>query len=1247
MQRGNKSTFRMGLILLPLGLSLIAMAVLLFSPLGVQPAKADNLYARIQGTVTDPTGAVLVGVKLAATNTGTNIVFTTESKADGSYVFLNLPIGTYNVAATTSGFRRFAAERITLTLDQVYVLNIKMELGQVSEQITVEATNVQVQTANTELGVVVNGDTIEDMPLIGRNWTQLQLMEPGVMASSDRFGTYSTNGAQSQQNSFLINGQDSNDLPLNTPLIIPSPDAIAEFNMVTNTINPEYGRNSGAIMNATIKSGTNSFHGDGFEFYRDTFLNAADFFTNQAQVFHQNQFGGTLGGPVIKNHTFFFFSYQGSRFRQPQATTTQTVYSSAELGGNFSEGADLGFNGTPGPVPVDGACPPANPTCAPTNPLVSPFPMYGDANSTCPVSGGVMCAAGTYYGKAYDNNGNLLISGPGGGTNGLFSTGVIPTQDFNSIATKLAQQFVPAPTNLTNNAYNFNAVSPGSNNQYLWQIDQTFNAKDSMRFYGFFQTNPTQDTLPFIGATLPGFPEQAQRHQKQFVASWTHVFNPSVLNEFRVGYTRFNFVAVEPVTVVQPSTYGFSITPNIPSGAQLPVIGVAGTQPGQVNFNIGFSQDGPQPRIDQTYQIDDNFSWVRGSHTMKFGYDGRKFEVFNPFGYENNGDFSFDAGGKFTTGNAGADFLLGIPDSYLQTSGNIMNDSAFGHYLYAQDSWKATQNLTINYGVGWQINTPLTDHGPLNNNRAVDCFIPNEQSTVYPTAPANLVFPGDPGCTPSGYNTGYGHFGPRLGIAWAPNAGSSAALGHLMGNPGQFSIRAAVGIYYDQIEEELSLQNLLAPPFGLEDFGVGDVGLVAGFAAPFSSVNPAAVNYTIYNGILAPTTGCGPNGNLTCQTSPVSILAGSISNKYPYTAPAPGSAVNFPFYEPMDFNVIDPRFSVPYSMNYNLTIQRELPGQMILSVGYVGAQGRHLERAYDLNEALPGLCAAIPACISTTGDRLLQGYYYPQNFPYNSLVFGGVGWQATDGDSNYNSLQVSLNKRLSHGLTFLLAYTYAHSIDDGSSYESSSGQQNGTRGVNPFPYYNRLNWGDSQFDARQRFVGSYSYELPVAHALSSGAFLSRVFKGWQISGSTTLQTGFPVTLYDTSFTSGTCWAYTYYGCADNPNQVAPVVTSDPRSTPDHYYFNTSAFAKATLGTFGNTGRGTLHGPGINSTNLALLKNIAVTESTRFQLRLESQNTFNHVNFNLPNSNINSSQFGEVTGDTLGPRLVQLGLKFYF
>lgn len=1151
-------------------LSAVALA-LIFCPLTVQTAKADNLYARIQGVVTDPSGAVLAGVSLTATNTGTNIAYNTVSKSDGNFVFLNLPIGTYNVAATNKGFRTFTASGITLVLDQVYALNIKMELGQISEQVMVEATNVQVETANTQLGTVINGDTIVDMPLNGRNWTQLQLLQPGVMASSDRFGTFSTNGSQTQQNSFLINGQDSNDLPLNTPLIIPSPDAIAEFSMVTDTINPEYGRNSGAIMNAAIKSGTNSFHGDVFEFYRDTFLNDKDFFTHKPAIFHQNQFGGTVGGPIIKNHTFFFFSYQGSRFRQPQTSNTQTVFSAAERAGDFSQGADVDSK-TGVPFIAEST------TKAPTA-------MWGDAKSPCPVTG-PQCAANS---TAYSS---------------LFSTGVIPTQDLNSLALKLTNQFVPLP-NGANNAFNFSAVSPGSVDQYVWQIDQTFNSKDSLRSYGFLQSSPSSATLPFTGATLPGFPEVDQRHYKQFTASWTHVFSSNVLNEFRVGYTRFNFAAVEPQTPILPSSYGFTgINVQSAAGAGLPVIGVTGDQAGQVSFTLGFSANGPQPRLDQVYQLDDNFSYVMGRHTMKFGVDARRMHVTNPFFFQNDGNFSFGAGGTFTTGNAGADFLLGIPDSYGQSSGGFIDASTAERYLYAQDSFKATSNFTMNYGLAWQINAPLTDH--FNNGRSINCFRPGQQSAIYPTAPAGLVFPGDNGCTASGYQTGYTHFAPRLGMAWAPHG--SGFLSHLTGDPGKFSIRAGVGVYYNTVEEELTLQNLTAPPFSVSSAGIGDLGGSPSFINPFNDIAGRA----------------------------------TLANKFPFTPPAAGSAVNFGFFEPFSLNVLDPRYAVPYSVNYNLTLQREIPGQMILSVGYVGSQGRRLERAFELNPALPGACAAEPTCIASTASRELQGFNFPQNFNFDSTVFGSVGQQATDGNSHYNSLQVSLNKRVSHGLDFLISYTYSHSQDDGSSFENSSF---GTRGTNPF--INALNWGDSAFDGRHRLVGSYDYLLPMPHRLTSNGILSRVFNGWRISGNTTVQTGFPINIASSHFASGTCWLFSFYGCPDNANQVAAITIMDPRASSNHAYFSKASFAQPTPGTFGNVGRNSFHGPGLNFTNLGLYKDIQLREQMRMELRLESFNTFNHVNFNSPTSNINSSNFGNVLADSTGPRTVQLAAKFYF
>jgi hypothetical protein len=1160
----------------------LAVAFGLLMPLSTN---ADELYGRIRGTVSDQTGASVPGVTVTATNTGTGTAKSVTTGPDGAFELLTLPIGAYNLTAVKTNFKSYTATGITLAVNQVYVLAVKLEVGQVSQQVVVEAAPIQVETTSMQLGTVVSGDTIRDMPLLNRNWIQLQQLQPGVMSSSDRFGSnFATNGSQTQQNSYLINGTDSNDLPLNTPLIIPSPDAIAEFQLVTNTINPEYGRNSGGILNAVIRSGTNSFHGSGFDFYRDTFLNTRNFFLPHPDVFHQNQFGGTIGGPIWKDHTFGFFSYQGTRANQAQAGQpgTATVFTAAERAGNF--GAAAGLSG------------------------VSPIPLFGDSMSSCPVSGGTRCPAGSQY-------------------SALFASGSIPTQDFNTVAANLMNKFVPLP-NFGGNVFAFNPVTQNSADQYLYRVDHTFSARDSVWFYNYIQTNPSTDTIPFTGSTLPGFGETAKRHYKQYAAAWVHTFSGTTLNELRFGYTRFNFVAVQPLTPALPSSFGFTgINPQNTAVAGLPVIAVTGL------FTLGFSDNGPQPRIDQTYQLTDNFSKVYGKHTLKFGFEGRRFNVANPFFFQNGGHFDFAGNGVFSTGNPGADYLLGFPDDYSQSSGGYTDAQAWQYYYYAQDQWKLRSNLTLTYGMGYQIDTPLTDRA--NHNRHLNCFRPFRQSTVFPTAPKGLLVPGDSTCSAAGYSTHYNDFGPRLGFAYSPD------WGRISGAPGKFSIRGGYGIYYNRGEEELTLQNLLTPPFNLIDAGIGDAGLSPGFATPFSSVNPAPV-------CLA---NCGPMPPMP----PVIQGSGSIANKYPFSPAPPGSPVNFGLFEPFSLNVLDPNFRVPYSMNYNLTIEREMPGRMILSVGYVGALGRHLENARELNPGInPAGCATNTGTeAGCVGNRPFQPLLFPQNYNFNSPVFASIGQQSTDGSSNYNSLQVSLNKAVSHGLSFLASYTYGHSLDFGSSFENS-GFGGNLRGRNPFNA--RLDYGDSQFDARHRLVMSYVYAIPSFR--KSGA-LGRITDGWKFSGATTFQGGFPVDIVDTGFRSLTCSAFTFYACPDVPNVVGPVHLMNPRNsttvrtscggavrTNNHAFFSDPSFACEALGTFGNAGRSIFHGPGLNNWDWALFKDTRITEKSLFEMRIELYNMWNHAQFNNPTSNINSSNFGRILS-AKSPRLIQLAAKVYF
>lgn len=484
------------------------ISIILWILLSASVARADNVYGSIRGTVKDPSGAAIVGAKVVATNTATGISKDVTTATDGGYEFLQLPVpAPYTVTVEQTGFRKFEADRIPLNVNQTYVLDIQLELGTVNETVTVEAGLTQVETTSIELGAVVNDTTIVNMPLNGRNWTDLMQLEPGVVAASDSrggngHGNFATNGSQPDQNSYLINGTDNNDLPLNQVQVNPSADAIAEFKMVTSTFNPEYGRNSGAILNAIIKSGTNSFHGDGFDFYRDTALNARNFFQPTPAVFHRHQFGGTIGGPIRKDKIFIFFSYQGTRQRRPETS------------------ADCGC-ASPGTTPVfttdqrNGFFPDLA-----TSTGVSAFPLTGETGAVFP--------AGTPY-------------------SAIFPTGHIPSVDFNPISVNLLK-FVPSPT--VGNLFGFNPVFAQGDDQELGRLDYNLTSKDNVWFYGLGEREHDQQDIPFSGATVLGFAQIDTEHWQQYIADWNHTFSGTMLNEVRLGYTRLNFVTVEPASSV-------------------------------------------------------------------------------------------------------------------------------------------------------------------------------------------------------------------------------------------------------------------------------------------------------------------------------------------------------------------------------------------------------------------------------------------------------------------------------------------------------------------------------------------------------------------------------------------------------------------------------------------------------------------------------------------------------------------------
>jgi hypothetical protein len=1155
--------------------------------------RAQITYSAIHGTVTDSTGALLPSANVTVLNTSTGIKTTATADKAGYYILPQLQVGgPYTVTITAAGFQTFSQTGLTLTVNQNRDVDAKLQVGSAGQTVEVSANQLQVETSNTQLEQVATAEQLEEIPLEGRDPAGLQKLEPGVVESSDRFGTFSSNGNQTAQNSYLVNGIDINDPALESEGIQVNPDALQEENIVTSTMNPEFARNSGATVNQILKSGTNALHGSGFEFYRDTFLNNGNYFSQTRPEFHQNLYGGTLGGPIFKDKLFFFLAYQGQRQRSGETDLQQTL-SPAQFEGDFT--SDINY--------ATGA---ANSAGLTDNPI--PFAINGPTG---------VCPAGTPWSTCFAS----------GAVN-------IAPATWNTVAAGLIAKYVPASNETINGVSydNFNAANTVANDQGIIKLDYTPTAKDSIWAASIFQSAPATSALTFGGGSFPGFGSTEGDHFKLFSASWTHTFTPNLLNDLRASYYRNPFGAVNPSQVVAPSSAGFAINPQDPQSG-IPYIGVGSY------FSLGFSFEGPQPRLDTNLTYADNFTWVHGNHNLKFGGQFEQFRVHNPFDLYNNGDYGFNGAGSYSSGDPLVDFALGIPDTFDQTNNGFINAVSAELFAYAQDNWKISSNFTLNYGVSWDVEKPNQNHQ--DGGEGIVCLQNSSvESTVFPGAPPGLLFPGDKGCNNAGSPTAhYNHFAPRIGFAWSPSAGPSALIGESGAH--DFSIRGGFGIYYNRDQEEQSLQNLEDPPNVYVSRGAADVGGSPAFANPYVDVT----------------------GNAQV----------SEANPFPYTVPPSGSVINWGNYAELDLSTFDRNYSVPYTMNYNLNIQRAIGRNMVAQIGYVGSVSHRLA---SWNEGDPITAAGHAACLasaSCTGNIAAVHLYNPQDTADPVIVPGtgagaipslpnGVPWylsdadQLTEGSSNYNSFQASLIKAPSHGLQFTLAYTYSHALDNGSGYEGVTGANN--RVYNYVPGFQQLNYGSSDFDARHRFVASYVYSIPVAGFLKSSFIAREALSGWGVSGITVFQTGFPVGIDQSSYRSGWCDEFSYFGCGDNPETTNfHPGKLNPRSAGNPW-FNAGDFSPEPIGTFGNTPRNYFHGPGFDYTNLNLNKIIPVgTDGHRsIQLRLEAFNAFNHANFANPAGNYNSSTFGSITSvressdpnsDPSPGRSIQLAGKFYF
>jgi hypothetical protein len=638
-----------------------------------------------------------------------------------------------------------------------------------------------------------------------------------------------------------------------------------------------------------------------------------------------------------------------------------------------------------------------------------------------------------------------------------------------------------------------------------------------------------------------------------------------------------------------------------------------------INLNLlglGFGASVGQKTINNIFQGVDNFSKIVGKHTLKFGVDFRNIE-FDQRLYPNNGQFGFSGS---ETGNDFADYLLGAPDFFLQDSEEDADARTKYLGIYGQDSYKLKPNLTVNYGLRWEVSEPWRER-----LGRVQTFVPGEQSTRFPGSPTGWVFPGDPGIPETLSPTRWNDFGPRLGIAYSPGFSDGLAA-RLFGGPGKTSIRAAFGLYntaYEELELGYETGN---PPFG----NFYQSPTLVYLEEPFKARD----------------TGADPGQRF--PTTPV---------------PTKGSDVSFAQFLPIsNVEVVDRSNVLPYAEHYNFSIQREIGTSWTLMVAFVGSAGHHLLTQFDLNPGNAGRCLQIAnlavaagqpglACGPYGEDTIynINGQVFNGTRPYSvtsgrslslgELDFGGGIWSvASMANSIYNSLQVSLNKRVG-ALQVLGAYTYSKGLDNASSYSDPT---------NPFNY--RISRALSDFDMTNNFVVSYSYDLPfqkLTHSTSGG--VNKILDGWTMTGITRFATGFPVTLNendDMALVGSPTLGVAGDAGVDRPNYNAqPLTFSDPRAA-NHPYFSTTQFSGEVLGVAGNANRRFFHGPGLNNWDFSLHKTTRISERFSTEFRAEFFNVFNHAQFLNPVGDVASPIFGEVTG-ARDPRIGQLALKLNF
>ena len=1133
------------------------------------------------GNVTDPNGAAVPGAKVTATETATAAKQTITTDGRGFYSFQSLPVGRYDIDITSPGFKPVRRTGVVMNVDSKVVTDVSLMIGERTDAVTVSASATHVETVDTQLGQVITGKQMTAVPLNGRSFTDLLALQSGVVPVTSLTsntaqdvgvsafspsgdlnpGTISINGQREFANSFVLNGSDVEEDVNMGAAIVPNLDSIAEFRILTSNFDAEYGEFSGGQIDVVTKSGSNEFHGDLFEFLRNTDLDARNYFSPTRGAFDQNQFGETFGGPIRKNEVFFFADYQGTRSTQGIDTGEIPVPSLQARSGNLSDVASSLTGTVSGPSWAS---------------QLSQKLGYG------------VTAGEPYY-----------FPGCSSSTQCVLPNAVIPQSAWSAPATNLLK-YIPTPNNANG------TFSTSSYNQTLnddkgaLRLDGTTRWGMLSAYYfldGWSQNNPYP--VAQGGASVPGFNALNSGRAQLLSLGDTKTLNSTAVNEFHFSFLRDATDLGQPIGGVGTSlaSQGFVVGQNTPGIVPLSPKTEGVESVDFNNFSIGTNTNELR-QVNNTFQWRDNFSKVLGTHTIALGAEFHYDQVnTNPIA-QLNGNFIFFGS---ETGVDFADFLLGIPSQYNQSQLQAFYSRNKYAGLYAQDSWRVKKNLTLNYGLRWDRIEPWYE-----KYNQIATFAPGRQSVVFPGAPAGILFPSDPGVRRNLAPAGNLDFAPRIGLAYSPDNGKT-------------SLRASYGMFYTAIEA----------------LSIGISSANAPYGTTYSSPAPP---------LFATPFVTAANGQSVGQYFPVQLAPLSTS------ATHPDANINWSRFEPISGM---PNYAtnnkIPYTEQYMLSIERALGKNTVLDVSYVGSQSHHLLVLEEANPGNPALCLQLsnPANLApgqtpcgpfnesnvftTAAGQVVNGTRGPLG-----PNFGSDTLETTIGNSNYNSLQVTV-RHTSGPLQLLAAYTYSKSLDQSSNL----GEE-----VNPLnPSLSRAL---SAFDITQNFVVSYNYQLPFAHLLHNS---NRWTQGWELSGIARLSTGLPVTLIsygDNSLLGAEPNGINNHG-VDEPD-VSPGslnLNNNPRN--GQQYFNAALFSDNALGTPGNASRRYFHGPGMENFDMALLKNLRLTESKSLQFRLEAFNVFNHAQFFGPQAvdgNISSSTFGQVVS-AAAPRLVQVGAKFVF